>query len=196
MLSKPLSKRRQFEIIWDNMRSYYYTKLSTTTVVDLDHLKSLNRGIDAADSHLQQILAKQQQHVHHVDYEEEEVGAEEMEFVDAIQPHSGPSGFRAQGNRNRNFRTFNPPREPSQSFNTPQEPSNQQPAARQQVFPNSSSSCWNCKQTGHNWRVCREPKSIFCYGCGELGKTIRSCTRCAAAHVTTNPNQNTNAGNY
>lgn len=187
MLSRPLSSRRKFEVIWDNMRPFYHSKLSTIQVQGLEHLTTLNRGIDAVDSHLHQPPAEsKQRQIHHVAVEEEEAENEEPEFIDAIQPFSRPSGIRPQGNRNRpNFRPFNPPNEPRQ------EPVNQAPTSRQQVA-NAAATCWNCRQTGHNWRVCQETKSIFCYGCGELGRTIRSCSRCAAMQGTS---QNSNSGN-
>lgn len=149
---------------------------------------TLNRGIDAVDSHLHQTHSdSKQRQIHHVDYEEEEAGNEETECIDAIQPRAGSSGFRPQANRNRpSFRPFNPPGEPRQ------EPGNQASTSRQQVVTNSTAICWNCRQTGHNWRVCKESKSIFCYGCGELGRTIRSCPKCATMQGTS---QNSNSGN-
>lgn len=52
MLSEPLSKRRMFEVIWDNMRQYYRSKLAIVEVEDLKHLTRLNRSIDAADPSL------------------------------------------------------------------------------------------------------------------------------------------------
>lgn len=39
--------------------------------------------------------------------------------------------------------------------------------------------CWNCQGVGHGWRRCTQPKLLFCYGCGNLGRTILSCERCA-----------------
>lgn len=54
LLSRPLSKRRKFEVIWDNMRQHYRSKISLVEVKDLKHLIRLNHRIDAAYPQLQQ----------------------------------------------------------------------------------------------------------------------------------------------
>ncbi|XP_062537882.1 uncharacterized protein LOC134206209 [Armigeres subalbatus] len=54
MLSKPLSRRRKFEVIWDNMRQHYRSKISIVRVRDLQQLIDLNYRIDAADHQLHQ----------------------------------------------------------------------------------------------------------------------------------------------
>lgn len=38
--------------------------------------------------------------------------------------------------------------------------------------------CFNCKNTGHHWRNCQQPKKFFCHRCGLEGKSMQSCPNC------------------
>lgn len=168
MLSTPLSRRRKFEVVWDNMRQHYRSKIATISVRDLDHLIRLNHGIDAADPNLQQLAdGRFQRNIHQVECNLSGSEREETDIIDAMRINTeennrGPIRF-AQTNQ----QTAN--RGPIRSAQTNQQTTEQ----------SLLNACWNCKRPGHNWRDCREPRRIFCYGCGELGQTIRSCNRCA-----------------
>lgn len=35
--------------------------------------------------------------------------------------------------------------------------------------------CWNCHNSGHGFKDCREIKNIFCHLCGKPGVTLREC---------------------
>lgn len=40
--------------------------------------------------------------------------------------------------------------------------------------------CWNCNQTGHTFRDCKEDRvSVFCFRCGEKGVITRDCSKCS-----------------
>lgn len=153
MLSKPLSNRRKFEVVWDNMRHYYRSRIATIDVRNLDHLIRLNHNIDAADSNLQfSSEIRNQRNIHHVDCELSNYESDEHEEVDVIET-------KVDRRTPRSYR--NP------TGNEPQNPVSQKTV------------CWNCRKQGHNWRDCKETKAVFCYGCGNLGRTIRSCPKCA-----------------
>lgn len=167
MLSRPLSRRRKFEVVWDNMRPHYRSKISIVRVRDLDHLIQLNHRIDAADSSFQPQPearigeSRNHRNVHHVDCASSQDDSEGQEELAVVDTRSNQRGNRVSG---RSLQTG--PRDAGET--------NQQHANR-----TTGNLCWNCKKPGHNWRDCREPRAIFCYGCGELGRTIRSCQRCA-----------------
>lgn len=167
MLSKPLSRRRKFEVVWDNMRPHYRSKTSIIRVRDLDHLILLNHRIDAAEScfHSHQDTRngepRNQRNIHQVECASSQDETEEREDLDVVDAMVNQEGQRQSGRIQRNG---------IRHTNT----TDQQ--QRNQTLINQ---CWNCRKPGHNWRDCKEPRSIFCYGCGELGRTIRSCQRCA-----------------
>ncbi|XP_055604558.1 uncharacterized protein LOC129752806 [Uranotaenia lowii] len=86
MRSRPLSKKEKFEMVWDNMRQHYRSKISIVKVRDLDHLIELNHGIDAADPILQGgSESKGSRPIHHIEYVDSDYSEVEQEGIDAIQ---------------------------------------------------------------------------------------------------------------
>ena len=39
--------------------------------------------------------------------------------------------------------------------------------------------CWNCRESGHRFSVCRADRKVFCYGCGAPDTYLPDCQRCA-----------------
>lgn len=163
MLSKPLSNIRKFEVIWDNMRQHYRSKISIVDVQDLQQLVKLNHRIDAADPNLHQ-MGEPRRSVNAVEAEESDYDSDESATINSMRPRQTK------------------PNKPS----TPQHQFQQSRGTSQPTADNMDSTaqrnCWNCQQPGHSWRECRKPKVIFCYGCGNLGRTIRCCERCSATN--------------
>ncbi|XP_050498225.1 uncharacterized protein LOC126879214 [Diabrotica virgifera virgifera] len=44
---------------------------------------------------------------------------------------------------------------------------------------NSRITCWNCRQPGHGYFDCSEPRGLFCYGCGSQGVRKFECEFCS-----------------
>ncbi|XP_072390902.1 uncharacterized protein [Diabrotica undecimpunctata] len=44
---------------------------------------------------------------------------------------------------------------------------------------NSKITCWNCRQSGHGYYECSEPRIRFCYGCGRQGVRKFECQFCS-----------------
>lgn len=183
MLSKPLSRHRKFETIWENMRHSYRSKLAHVRVRDLSHLTSLCHMIDAVDQNLNQSWEPQQRRgVNNVEVEETNDDSDESVDVNAM---------RAQHSRNNRFSNGTNQRtqryQPQAATERRQPSSNPQGHAhgRQDTSKGDGgpdySVCWNCGQEGHMWRECPRPKVVFCYGCGNLGRTITTCERCTSA---------------
>lgn len=167
LLSKPLSNRRKFEVIWDNMRQHYRSKISIVEVKDLQQLTQLNYRIDAADPQLQSQGSElttgfQRRPINQLDADGSDYESDQS--INAINTRSANNFSRA--NRSSAEQTTRT----AQNGSTP-------------------ASCWNCQGQGHTWRQCTRPRVIFCYGCGNLGRTIRSCERCSRTPTTQVSNQ-------
>lgn len=39
-------------------------------------------------------------------------------------------------------------------------------------------SCWNCGNSGHNFRVCTSPRQKFCFKCGYRNVVVKDCPKC------------------
>lgn len=174
LLSHPLSKRRKFEVIWDNMRQHYRSKISLVEVRDLKHLIRLNHRIDAADPQLQQQSGEMpvRRSVNQIDADGSDYESDQSASINAI----GNQGQRNSGQRH-----------PNQQANRREQRGTANPQANADQA--NTLDCWNCQERGHSWRQCQRQKVIFCYGCGNLGRVIRNCERCSRPRDGTNQNQ-------
>lgn len=43
---------------------------------------------------------------------------------------------------------------------------------------NPASLCWNCRDTGHRFRQCKQPRRMFCYKCGHENVIATRCPNC------------------
>ncbi|KAI8115026.1 RING-H2 finger protein ATL30 [Lucilia cuprina] len=49
---------------------------------------------------------------------------------------------------------------------------------RDEIYKEGRKICWNCRQEGHRYVDCMKERSIFCYGCGDIGVYKPQCVRC------------------
>ncbi|KAI8121792.1 hypothetical protein CVS40_7153 [Lucilia cuprina] len=42
--------------------------------------------------------------------------------------------------------------------------------------------CWNCHREGHRYFDCLEDRTVFCYGCGEVGVYKPKCVKCSSGN--------------
>ena len=42
----------------------------------------------------------------------------------------------------------------------------------------SKVQCWNCDKYGHDYKLCTEPRRVFCYGCGKIAFFLSNCPTC------------------
>lgn len=160
-LQRPFSSRTLFELIWENMRPHYRSKLSVLDIDDLEDLIEVNHKIDANDPGFYRPSQGNRNDLHHLQVESDYSSEDEVP-VNTLKPNQRKSSTTKQQQ---------------------QEVQQQKPLVTvdnsQQRQSNKSSSvvCWNCRKTGHIFRECRGPKQIFCYACGNAGKTTRNCDR-------------------
>lgn len=53
----------------------------------------------------------------------------------------------------------------------------------------STQKCWNCQESGHNHRECKQARraGIFCYKCGERDVRTTNCRKCSPGNGAENP---------
>lgn len=102
LLTKPLSRQRKFETIWENMHAHYRLQLAPFTIQTLEQLKALNQRIDANDPSLNQKGTKHA--VHNLETSSDHAGSDEEE-VNAIYKKPHGRGSQSQpSNRNETTR--------------------------------------------------------------------------------------------
>lgn len=152
LLNKPMSKRRKFEIVWENMRHHYRAKLACFSVTTLEELIHVNYKIDASDPSLHPIGPRHSVNNVELDSQESETESEEVNYINR--------------RHNRQLR-------PLENRDKATQSSHVDNSQRSKSTP----TCWNCNNNGHFWRDCREQKTIFCYVCGNPGKIVSNCER-------------------
>lgn len=154
-LKRPHSSRSIFEIVWENMRPHYRSKLATTRVHNLEHLLELNHRIDANDPGLYRTGYNTRGEIHSMDaqkHSDSDYSSVEDYTVNAFQRKLKISQDTQKMPSNN--KTLNTPTEEPMGI-----------------------KCWNCLKTGHHWKSCTSTKLIFCYACGNMGRTTRTCER-------------------
>lgn len=154
-LQKPFSSSTLFELVWDNMRPHYRSKLSIMEIDDLEHLIKINHKIDACDPNFYRCPTTQRNDVHHIEPEDSESDSSEedvpLRVVQKVQ------------------------RTVRKSSDSPNEQPKFTSSRQEEQRRTTSIACWNCQKSGHTWRECNERKVLFCYACGRLGRTTRNC---------------------
>lgn len=156
LLSTPLDQGRLFEIIWDNMRPHYRSKLACINVRDLYMLEYYAYRIDANDSSFRQreVPVRTANAIHNIEATTE---SEKSYSSDSEAEEVNEVGRKFDKTKNRVLM-------------------NQQSRVNRETPEDKNIPlCWNCNKTGHLWRYCKEPRRIFCYACGNPGKTTVSC---------------------
>lgn len=148
LLTKPLSSRRKFEIIWENMRPHYRSKLACFSVNSLEELIQMNYRIDANDPSLHPLGPKY--------------------AINNIDDEVDDSDNTAGRDINMVERSYNNASRAKERISRVEYDENRREKTRLPL-------CWNCRQHGHFWRSCKERKTIFCYICGNPGTTSATC---------------------
>ena len=51
--------------------------------------------------------------------------------------------------------------------------------------------CYNCREIGHHYKDCLEPKTVFCYGCGTPNVYKPQCPKCLSGNSKPSGSNNT-----
>lgn len=67
-------------------------------------------------------------------------------------------------------------------------------ALRQSISAVQPSVCWNCRNSGHRFSTCSQPRQRFCHRCGHPDVIVSTCPSCSRNNTTPRPS-NSNSEN-
>lgn len=173
-LSQPMDPRSKLKLIFDNTKISYRRRLALVPIQSINDLARYCYQFDSFEPNLYANTNVRSQHqgIHQLDLENFEKlslndDEEDEHEINAVQ--TSKSYYR--NNRNKNN---NKSKEQNNS-NAKQFPRSQNQGPPNEDTDNRLILCWNCKGEGHFAKDCPEPKSAYCYACGEPNVSKRNC---------------------
>lgn len=167
-LSEPMNEKAKLKLILNNTKMSYQRRLALVTITSINDLSYYCQLFDALEPSLFGNV-KSQQGIHQIDVEDfdkltlDENDEEEHE-INAVQ--TSKSYYKNSRNKN-NYK--------SKDQNMKQYSRQQNQGVSNDEENSRLISCWNCKGEGHFAKDCTEPKSAYCYACGEPNVNKKNC---------------------
>lgn len=189
-MTKQLSKKRKFNIIWRNMRHDYKNALTGAGVKSLSHLRKYGRRIDENFS----FIHKQTESTSRTrNYQVNEVNAEQGRN----QKSSGNSGNNSKVFTNSKYNLTKQKATGEEKEEQKSKAGNEKGRKEEgKIEPMEGSAkgtmqtlvnkyqrppigtCYNCRKHGHHYVECSEPRRKFCRLCGFADVFTSSCPFC------------------
>ncbi|XP_062714484.1 uncharacterized protein LOC134291138 [Aedes albopictus] len=179
-LTKPMTERRKFEIVFRNMRADYKGHVVSSEIDNLADLKKFGRRLDATYWYKYQTSSN--------DANTRGKPSQVNEINTGTKPK--PKAKSEEKQRSRTFHNSSRDRRGSEDENdsrprkskSPVRPNEQQDVLQMLVDkykPLKDGHCFNCRLQGHHARDCDRPKHKYCQKCGFLNVDTASCPWCA-----------------
>lgn len=149
-LSRPMSEAELKEIIHNNLHPEYYRWVKDQYIRNLDDLAYCCRKEEEHDRHMQQYVPPPQRLLRDLESEKPEV------------KNFGQTSSRFP----RDGRHF------SSSAKVIVHSPEEKPAGNPEL---RKRECWNCRQPGHSFFVCRQMPTVFCHNCGKKDTFTLDC---------------------
>lgn len=189
-MTKQLSERRKFDLIWRNMRHDYKNALTGAGIRSLSKLKKYGRKIDENFSFLQKTNENRSRN--------NQVGEITSNREKGNTGNSGNNTRIFTNSKHQSSRPKNPGEGKREGKEEADKVGKESDKGRveQKLPPMEGSStgtmqalveryrrppigtCYNCRTHGHHYVECSEPKSKFCHVCGFLDVFTSMCPVC------------------
>lgn len=173
-LSQPMEPRAKLKLIFDNTKISYRRRLALVPIQSINDLAKYCYQFDSFEPNLyaNSNIKSQHQGIHQIDVEDfdnltlddDEEGEHEINAVQTSKQYY-------RNNRNKN----NTKSKEQNNSNIKQFQRSQNQGQLNDDNDNRLVQCWNCKGDGHFAKDCPEPKSAYCYACGEPNVSKRNC---------------------
>ncbi|XP_062699287.1 uncharacterized protein LOC134284452 [Aedes albopictus] len=182
-LTKPISERKKFEIVFRNLRADYKGYVVAANIDNLADLKPFGRKLDATFWYKYE------------NRNQEENSSKSRNQVSELKSNSKPkpTGSVNRPDKTRSEQKLNKtedekitqkpirqdqPGEQSQAQNSNAVDKGLQ-AILEKYTPPKPGVCYNCRLSGHHQADCDRPKHKFCYRCGFFNFDTKDCPFCA-----------------
>lgn len=182
-LTKPISERKKFEIVFRNLRADYKGYVVAANIDNLADLKPFGRKLDATFWYKYE------------NRNQEENSSKSRNQVSELKSNSKPkpTGSVNRPDKTRSEQKLNKtedekitqkpirqdqPGEQSQAQNSNVVDKGLQ-AILEKYTPPKPGVCYNCRLSGHHQADCDRPKHKFCYRCGFFNFDTKDCPFCA-----------------
>lgn len=179
-LTKPMTERRKFEIVFRNMRSDYKGHAVSSEIDNLADLKKFGRRLDATYWYKYNTTT--------TDSNTRNRTAQVNEVHTGTKPKSKPKPDEKQ--KSRTFRNSTRDRRgsdeeevvsrrQSKSPSRTNEPKGGLEVIIDKYQPPKNGDCFNCRLSGHHARDCDRPRHKYCQRCGFMNVDTATCPWCA-----------------
>lgn len=161
-LSYRIDDTQKLKLIFENTKISYKRRLALTPIRTLRQLTEYCYNFDSLEPNLYVPINQKPHPINQIDYSE--LDEEENEFDDDEEVNAL---FKDRKFKNK---------KPFKKENT----NNSLEENRENTIRRST--CWNCRKTGHWYPDCPEPRTTFCYVCGEPNCTLKNCPNNHTVH--------------
>lgn len=183
-LTKPISERKKFEIVFRNLRADYKGYVVAANIDNLADLKPFGRKLDATFWYKFENRTS------------EEHTTRNRNQVSELKTTSKPKSLGSVDHAGQSRQDRNPPNKTKEENNPKKLVREHQPGTEGQAqnngvqdkglkvllekyIPPKHGVCYNCRLSGHHHSDCDRPKHKFCFRCGFFNTNMKECPFCS-----------------
>lgn len=182
-LTKPISERKKFEIVFRNLRADYKGYVVAANIDNLADLKPFGRKLDATfwykyeHRNQEETNTKNKNQVSELKTNSKSKPAGSVNYLEKSRSLPKPPSKSEEEKEPKKIQRQNQPGEGSQGQKNTQD-KGLQARLEKYVVPKPG-MCFNCRLSGHHHAECNAPRHKFCFRCGFYNVETKDCPFCA-----------------